>query len=126
MSGRLFDFGSGKLIRPRDVPREPPGGEPPDDGKGDLDRRVTRLEVEQGHLASKADIEGLKSWLSDKLEANQHWFTDRLERQQRWFTEKLLAMHWRLVGFILSGVALLLTIFGFVIRFLLTPASPSG
>ncbi len=126
MSGRLFDFGSGKLIRPHEGPREPPGGEPPDNDKGDLDRRVTRLEVEQRHLASKADIEGLKSWLSDKLEANQHWFTDRLESQQRWFTEKLLAMPWRLAGFILSGMALLLTIFGFVIRFLLTPASPSG
>lgn len=126
MRGRLFDFGSGKLIRPHEVPREPPGGEPPDSDKGDLDRRVTRLEVEQRHLASKADIEGLKSWLADKLEANQHWFTDRLESQQRWFTEKLLAMPWRLVGFILSGMALLLTIFGFVIRFLLTPDSPSA
>ena len=91
-----------------------------------MEKRVTTLEVEQRHLASKADIEGLKSWLSEKLEANQHWFTERLESQQRWFTEKLLAMPWRLVGFILSGMALLLTIFGFVIRFLLTPASPSS
>ncbi len=55
LRGRLFDFGSGKLIRPHEVPREPPGGEPPDKDRGDLDRRVTRLEVEQRHLASKAE-----------------------------------------------------------------------
>ena len=113
MSGKLIDFGSRKPILPHESRQEPPN-EPPDGGN-DLEKRVTTLEVEQRHLASKADIEGLKSWLSDKLEAQQRWFTERLDGAQ-----------WRMLGFLVTAIGLLLAGFTLILRVLNIGGSPSG
>ena len=94
-------------------------GEPPDGRGRELHDRVRALEVEQSHSASKADVEGLKSWLSEKLEGQQRWFTERIEAQQKWSSERLNQfgkrldrLHWWMIG-LLASILLAILVAGF-------------
>lgn len=119
--GRLLSHATGKPIDRQSLGGGNGNGEPPGDD-GDLRDRVNKLEVEQRHLASKADIEGLKSWLAERLDSQQRWFTDRLDGSAK----RLDGVQWRLLGFFLAGLGVLLTAFGFLLRLFVGGSAPSS